>query len=319
MRTRKRFAVLCTFVLLVSLIGVFPASAASGVVRQIPNSGTGSPATGEFVPSGDGSQLEFPAQENDEIAEAYNGIIDRSLSNGPGKGTSTNSGKKAKSNPELNTSFEGLNHYQQHYVRGGNQFSIEPPDQRLCVGNGYVLEAVNDVLNVFNTSGQPVLPDNTATNVVGSIPRDVNHAVDLNSFYGYPAAINRTTGAYGPELTDPSCLYDATTQRFFLVVLTLDRVGTSSTLNLVNHLDIPVSQTSDPTGLWNIYKVDVTNDGTNTGGVNPGPYLGDYPHIGADENGFYVTTNAYPWTANGSAAPRSMPSRRLNLLQALQM
>src|SRR5204862_6506394 len=56
---------------------------------------------------------------------------------------------------------------------------------------------------------------------------------------------------------------------------------------------------SNPTGSWNIYRVDVTNDGTNTGGSNPGPFLGDYPHIGADANGFYVTTNAYPWCCNG--------------------
>src|SRR5213078_2241468 len=49
----------------------------------------------------------------------------------------------------------------------------------------------------------------------------------------------------------------------------------------------------------NIYRIDVTNDGTNTGGVNPGPYLGDYPHIGADANGIYLTTNSYPWHANG--------------------
>src|SRR5204862_1385398 len=56
---------------------------------------------------------------------------------------------------------------------------------------------------------------------------------------------------------------------------------------------------SNPTGSWNIYRVDVTNDGTNTGGANPGPSLGDYPHIGADANGFYITTNAYPWCCNG--------------------
>ena len=67
----------------------------------------------------------------------------------------------------------------------------------------------------------------------------------------------------------------------------------------MNHLDIAVSQTSNPTGAWNIYRVDVTHDGTNTGGENPGPYLGDYPHIGADANGFYITTNAYPWCCNG--------------------
>src|SRR5207248_11390157 len=199
----------------------------------------------------------------------------------------------------FNFGFEGLNHYQQRYSRGGNQFSVEPPDQGMCVGNGYVVEAVNDVVNVYSAStGASVLPDNTATNIVAGFPRNVNHAVDLNSFYGYPAAVNRTTGALGPELTDPSCLYDAATQRFFVVVLTLDR-NSNGSLNLVNHLDIAVSSTSNPTGSWNIYKTDVTNDGTNTGGANPGPFLGDYPHIGADANGFYITTNAYPWCCNG--------------------
>src|SRR5262249_6658642 len=67
----------------------------------------------------------------------------------------------------------------------------------------------------------------------------------------------------------------------------------------VNHLDLAVSQTANPTGSWNIYRIDVTNDGTNAGGENPGPYLGDYPHMGADANGIYVTTNAYPWHENG--------------------
>src|SRR5213079_2983157 len=32
---------------------------------------------------------------------------------------------------------------------------------------------------------------------------------------------------------------------------------------------------------------------------NACPCLGDYPHIGADANGFYVTTNSYPWAGNG--------------------
>ncbi len=49
-----------------------------------------------------------------------------------------NSGKKAKSNPLFKSGFEGLNLFQQRYARGGNQFTVEPPDQALCVGNGYV-------------------------------------------------------------------------------------------------------------------------------------------------------------------------------------
>jgi len=288
--------------LLVSALAFTGSSAlANGSQSQVPLAGTGAPQTGYFTPSGanDVTSEEFPTASADGTGTyVYNGVIDRSLSSGVGHGLSVNSGKKAKSNPQLNLNFAGLNHYQQRYSRGGNQFSLEPPDQGLCVGNGYVVEATNDVINVFNTAGQSVLPDNTATNIVAGFPRDVNHAVDLNSFYGYPAAINRATGVRGPEITDPSCLYDTATQRFFVVVLTLDR-NSNGSLNHVNHLDIAVSQTSNPTGAWNIYKIDVTNDGSNPDPSNACPCLGDYPHIGADANGFYITTNAYPWNGNG--------------------
>jgi hypothetical protein len=277
---------------------------ASGpLTSKVALSGTSSPQTGGYAPSGDGdvTQAEFPGQidEADGSPGPYPGIIvNRSLSKGVGKGVSVNSGKKAKSNPQFNTGFEGLNHYQQRYSRGGNQFSVEPPDQGMCAGNGYVLEAVNDVLNVFDTSGVSVLPDNTATNIVSGFPRNVNHAVDLNSFFGYAPAINRTTGVRAQFVTDPSCLYDTATQRFFVVALTLETFPNGA-FTTVNHLDIAVSATSNPTGAWNIYRIDVTGDGTDTGGSNPGPYLGDYPHIGADANGFYITTNAYPWCCNG--------------------
>jgi len=277
---------------------------ASGpVTSKIALRGTSSPQTGAYTPSGNGdvTEAEFPGQidEADGSPGPYPGtIVNRSLSKGAGKSVSVNSAKKAKSNPQFNTGFEGLNHYQQRYSRGGNQFSLEPPDQGVCAGNGYVVEAVNQVLNIFNTSGQSVLPDNTATNIVSGFPRNVNHAVDINSFYGYAPAINRTTGVRGPFVTDPSCLYDAATQRFFVVILTLETTP-GGAYTTVNHLDLAVSATSNPTGSWNIYRIDVTNDGTNTGGTNPGPYLGDYPHIGADANGFYITTNAYPWCCNG--------------------
>jgi hypothetical protein len=279
--------------------------------RQIPLASTSSPQTGAYTPSGEGdvTQAEFAGQvDTDAGPGPYPGIIvNRSFSKGVVHGVSVNSGKKAKSNPAFNTGFDGLNHYQQRYSRGGNQFSVEPPDQGMCAGNGYVLEAVNQVLNIFNTSGQSVLPDNTATNIVGGFPRNVNHAVDLNSFYGYAPAINRTTGVRGPFITDPSCLYDAATQRFFVVVLTLDTLSNGAFTGK-NHLDIAVSQTSNPTGTWTIYRLPVQDDGTdgtpdhgcalNNDGTGHGPCLGDYPHIGADANGFYITTNEYAFFPN---------------------
>ena len=55
-----------------------------------------------------------------------------------------------------------------------------------------------------------------------------------------------------------------------------------------SHLYIAVSQTADPTAIYNIYSMDTTNSS------NPGcPCLPDYPQIGADQYGFYVSANEY--------------------------
>jgi hypothetical protein len=214
--------------------------------------------------------------------------VNRTIAKHPGSPRSHGGNGKAKSNPELTLSIDALNHFQQRFVAaGGNQFSVEPPDQGLCVGNGFVLETINDVLRVFDTAGHPL----TAP-------------TDLNSFYGYAPAIDRTKNPlqFGPSITDPSCLFDTQTQRWFHVVLTLDRVNMSTQgLAGTNHLDIAVSQTADPTGAWNIYRLPVQNDGTQgtpdhhciLDDGSPGPCLGDYPHLGADANGFYLTTNEY--------------------------
>ncbi|WP_049620900.1 hypothetical protein [Frateuria defendens] len=206
-------------------------------------------------------------------------LVNRTVAHGRfGSNVMGNAGR-AKANPELLGGFDGLNFHDQRYANNGNQFSVEPPDQGLCVGNGFVMESVNDVLAIYDTAGHKL---------VGP--------VDLNTFYGYPAAINRSTGAYGPFITDPSCYYDAGTRRWFQVVLTLDRVGTTSALAGPNHLDIAVSQTADPTGAWNIYHLPVQNNGTQgtpDHGCEDGFCLGDYPHIGADANAFFITTNEF--------------------------
>src|SRR6266852_3945820 len=156
------------------------------------------------------------------------------------------------------------------------------------------METINDVLRIFDNAGNPVTPP-----------------TDLNSFYGYAPAIDRTKNPlqFGPSITDPSCTFDTQTQRWFHVVLTLDRARvTSQALSGTNHLDIAVSATADPTGAWNIYSLPVKDDGTQgtpdhhcTLGRNPahGACLGDYPHIGADANGFYITTNEFNLVSPG--------------------
>ena len=295
---KRAFGSTLVVAMVASLALTLPTGASAsggGFTREIPSGGTTSlqaPAQG----IGDDIQWpEFAGQTSEEgAAVPYGGtIVDRSLSHGHGNGPAATSAKRAKSNPALTASFDGLDFFQQRFARGGNQFSVEPPDQGLCVGNGYVMESVNSVVNVYDTSGNSLLPANP-----------VGGAVDINTFYGYPPAIDRSTLIRGPFVTDPSCLFDKATQRWFQLALTLDTFS-SGAFKGPNHLDLAVSNTASPLGSWTIYRIPVQDDGTDgtpdhhcSPGTNPGPTnpnacLGDYPHIGADANGVYLTTNEY--------------------------
>jgi len=171
--------------------------------------------------------------------------------------------------------FNAISHRDQRLSNNGNQFSLEPPDQGLAVGNGFVVEAVNDAVRVFNYAGTALTP--TAA---------------LNSFLGLPPQIDRTKTpvVFGPEPTDPRVYYDAPTQRFFLTALVLSQKSDTGALIPPVNVYIAVSQTNDPTGNWTILTLDVTNDG---GPFAACPCFGDQPLIGADANGFYVSTNAF--------------------------
>jgi hypothetical protein len=178
--------------------------------------------------------------------------------------------------------FDALNHVDQRSANGGNQFSLEPPDQGLCVGGGNVVETVNTIVRVYNRSGSPLT--------------DVK---DLNTFFGLAAQDNRSIplgqpGRFGPSLTDPKCYYDADTGRFFLTVAEYDVDSATGNPTGPSAVLIAVSQTSDPTGTWNRFSLNTTDDGTGGTPSHPNcPCLPDQPLIGADANGFYVTTNEF--------------------------
>jgi hypothetical protein len=261
------------------------AVASGGLTRLISSSGTATFGGTANGPEG----LQFPEVRigDSDAGAAPTSIVitDRALS-GPGhSAAAANSASVAKSNPNLVLSFNALNHRDNRLASGGNQFSLEPPDQGLCVGNGKVLETINDVMRVYDSQGGTV----TGTTA-------------LNAFYGYAPAINRTTGVFGPFVTDPSCIFDAATQRWFMAVLTLDVDPATGDFLGTNHIDLAVSTSGDPTGSWHVYRLPVQDngtDGTPDHHCDGGFCLGDYPHIGADANGFYLTTNEYEFFADG--------------------
>lgn len=152
--------------------------------------------------------------------------------------------------------FNGTSSLDSAKTNYGAQF--EPPDQGLCEGNGFVLEAVNSAYTVYTTAGAVV---------VG--PYNVN---DLFNEGGY-------------EFTsDPRCFYDASSNRWFTLILFINSAGTAS------HFDVGVSTSGDPSKFFNFYRVDTT-DATNT--ANGCPCFGDQPLFGIDQFNVYVSTNEF--------------------------
>lgn len=288
-----------------SMVTAVPAVASTASnTRSIEASG----ATAIAAASPGGTDVQAPEILNTAIGGDAAGASAPSSSSAPSSGDATdrshthgegtqgnNQGDSAREGSNIGQllSFDGLNHFAQRFGASPNQFSLEPPDQGLCAGNGFVVETINDVMAVYDTAGNLVKGPGT-----------------LNGFYGYAPAIVRASpghpAVFGPFITDPSCYYDSATQRWFHVVLTLDTFSNNGRFTGKNHLDLAVSNTADPTRAWTIYRVPVQDDGsqnTPNHGCSTGPYpvipdnpfacLGDYPHIGADANGFYVTTNEY--------------------------
>ncbi len=294
MRSRRGIVPALVVTLVVSLFSAIPASAAgrgaqpsaaaapTSVTRLIARAGTTRPTARAM------SSAAAPSPRSRELRPSSRPLESGTSATGPAD--AAGSAALSGNNANLTRSWQGLNFHDQRYANNGNQWSLEPPDQALCVGNGWVVEGVNSVMRVYTTAGAAAGP-----------------VVDLNTFFAYPAAINRTTGAIGPDVIDPICLYDASTQRFFFVLFTLEVVPSTGANTGRSTIDIAVSRTSDPRGDWNIYRVPGQNDGTQgtpnhrcnpgtstgAGVTNPRACFPDYPHIGADAYGLYISTNEY--------------------------
>jgi hypothetical protein len=200
---------------------------------------------------------------------------------------------------KVRRSWEGIRAFDGVWNDNGNTYFTEPPDQGLCVGNGYVVETVNGTFQVYRPDGTPRIPGDPGIATSRAV------GLSLNQFYGYPPATTLASddgSPFGPFVTDPSCYYDRAVRRWFHVVLTLDIDVATGDFTGTNHLDLAVSRSANPLGKWDIYSIAAQNDGTDgtpNHGCEGGYCIGDYPHIGADAYGFYITTNEYAFFGDG--------------------
>lgn len=147
--------------------------------------------------------------------------------------------------------FDGVNASQSAAVNG---FDVEPPDEALATGHGYVF-------NMVNLAGAIYLPNGQL--VAGPF--------SVNTFFNEPAAA---------FLSDPRLYYDNATHTWFAAMLEL---GTTT-----SHFDLAVNSSGNPLSAWTIYQVDTTD--LNNAGC---PCFGDYPQFGIDQYNVYISTNEF--------------------------
>jgi len=153
---------------------------------------------------------------------------------------------------------------------GINDTGWIPPDPTLAVGPNHIVETVNSTVAWFDKS-------------TGAL----QFAAPFDSS-GSPGFFEGV-GA-GSFCFDPRCLYDDIAGRF--VVMCAEVYSSTA------FIDIAVSDDNDPNGTWYAYQTDaVTTVGAST-------YWVDYPSLGFDDVGYYVTGNLFDFSSGGSGGAK---------------
>jgi hypothetical protein len=158
------------------------------------------------------------------------------------------------------SNFDGVSSLDSGVTNFGAEF--EPPDQGLCVGNGFVVEPVNSAFTIYRPNGSLV-----------SGPFNVNvlFSEGLTEF-----------------TSDPRCYFDKATHTWFATILFISADNTEA------RTDIAVNSSGDPTTPWTVYHLDATDDGTRGTPVHVGcPCFGDQPLLGIDRENIYIATNEF--------------------------
>ena len=155
--------------------------------------------------------------------------------------------------------FDGVNAIDNSNANG---FDLEPPDEGLGVGNGYVFNIVNVTGAIYRPNGAVVIAP-----------------FSINPFFA------ESSTAF---LSDPRTYFDKTTNTWFATVLEIGATNTES------HFDVAVNKSGNPTTPWAVYKFDTTD--LNGAGC---PCFGDYPIFGIDRSNIYVSSQEFPISGSG--------------------
>lgn len=229
--------------------------------------------------------------------------------------------------------FQGLTHFDSRYSEGGSQFSGEPADLGMCTDGTYVLELVNNAVQLFGTDGTPVYVGSYGNagrtfTLGGATGRN---ALSLNEFFGQPMAYDRanynrllavqTTEVFGPNLFDVSCTYDKSSGYWFATSAKIDVNPYTGDYTARGANSVLIMTTGTPADLdsWSIWEIDTTNDGENGTPIHTGcggACFGDYPQLGVNEDGVFITTNEFSFFGSGFTGAQLYAIDKQDLMSA---
>lgn len=136
-------------------------------------------------------------------------------------------------------------------------FVLLPPDTMGAVGPSNIVEFINSDFAVYHKSN-------------GSL----NGSRISDSTFWQNAGLSLGN----VDLTDPRVLYDPASQHWFAIEATVPSSG-------ANDILVGVSHNSDPTRGWNAYSF--------TGDTSSSHNFADFPTLGIDSNGLYISANMF--------------------------
>ena len=145
-----------------------------------------------------------------------------------------------------------------------------PPDVHGAAGPNHLVTTLNTQILIQNRAGA---------------------VVSTLSTFGFWSSLSIGT------ISDPRVLYDRFNDRWMQTII-VDYFGPNSAIC------VAVSQTNDPTGTWNLFKLDV--DSTNT-------KWADFPSLGFNKNWIVVSVNMYPVPNGAFSNARTLVCVKSNL------
>ena len=270
-----------------------PAAAKSGLPR-VPDLGV--------TPRGTSTIATAPGSSKGNSASAHGHVTPGGPTATPGQVTGPTSGLMSVAGSDAYN--QGVLHpvYTKHKPQPLPGVDVEPPDQGLCAGNGYVMEMNNMVVQMY-----------TAHTASTMVPLSKN-GMALEKLFNAPEVFGATGGGTVSVQGDPRCYYDQTTGHWFASQIWLTVVDGSPTFGWAGEF-VAVSATTNPTGSWHVYFIpDQFNahgvDGCNNispktrptnahhSAAQPNPCYGDQPLLGVNSNAVFISVNEY--TLEGS-------------------